>query len=90
MSVGGGLVGRSVLWGFGLAACDGGATERLDGFVERVPGLLAEYFAEEHAEGADVAAEGSLFELAGGSLEFGETLGPVGWRPQGRHVLIMP
>ena len=76
--------------GVGLAAGDGGAAEVFDGVVEGVAGLLAEDFAEEHAEGADVAAEGSFFELAGGGLEFGEALGPVGWGPEGRHSLIMP
>ena len=90
LEVGGGLVGRSGLPCFGLAARDGGAAESLDGFVEWVAGLLAENVAEEHAERTDVAAKGSLFELASGGLELGEALGPVGWGPQGRHLLIMP
>ena len=52
LEVGGGLVGRSGLPCFGLAACDGGAAESLDGFVEGSAGLLAEDIAEEHAKAA--------------------------------------
>jgi hypothetical protein len=77
-------------FGVGLASSDGGAAEIFDGGVEGVAGLLAEDFAEEHAERADVTAEGSFFELSGGRLEFGETLGPVGRGPEGRHYMIMP
>ena len=78
------------LCGVGFAAGDGGAAEGFDGVVEGLAGLLAEDFAEQHAERADVAAEGSFFELAGGGLEFGEALGPVGWGPERGHLLIMP
>ncbi len=88
LQVGGG--GGCVTVGVGLATGDGGAAEGLDGVVECSAGLLAEDFAEEHAEGTDVAAEGSFFELSGGGLEFGEALGPVCWGPEGRHPLIMP
>ena len=73
----------------GLAAGDGGAAEGFDGVVDGFAGLLAEDAAEERAERADVAAEGSFFELAGGGLEFGKALGPIGGRPQGRHKSIM-
>ena len=67
-----------VAGGVGFAAGDGGAAEGFDGVVEGVAGLLAEDFAEQRAEGADVAAKGSFFELAGGGLQFGQALGPVG------------
>ena len=73
----------------GLAAGDGGAAKCLDGIVDGFAGLLAENTAEERAERADVAAEGSFFELAGGGLEFGKALRPVGGRPQRRHKSIM-
>jgi hypothetical protein len=89
LEVGGGLVGRSGLPCFGFAACDGGAAESFDGFVEWVAGLLAEDIAKEHAERTDVATKRSFFELAGGGLEFGEALGPVGWGPERRHEVIM-
>ena len=69
----------------GLAAGDGGLAEVFDRVEEGVAGLLAEDFAEQHAEGADVAAQRSFFELAGGRLEFGQALGPVGRGPEGRH-----
>jgi hypothetical protein len=74
VAAGGGCVGSGV----GFASGDGGAAEVFDGGVEGVAGLLAEDLAEEHAERAHVAAERSFFELAGGSLKFGEALGPVG------------
>ena len=85
-----GLVRRAALRCFSLAAGDGGAAKCLDGFVERVAGLFAENLAEEHTERSDIAAQGGFFELTGRGLKLGEALGPVGWRPQGRHVLIMP
>jgi hypothetical protein len=74
VAAGGGGVG----FGVSFASGDGGAAEVFDGGVEGVAGLLAEDLAEEHAEGTDVAAQRSFFELAGGSLKFGEALGPVG------------
>ena len=79
-----------VAGGVGLAAGDGGAAELFDGGVEGVAGLFAEDLAEQHAEGADVAAERSFFELAGGGLEFGEALRPVRRSPERRHSMIMP
>jgi hypothetical protein len=78
------------LRGFSFAAGDGGAAQGFDGFVERVAGLFAENFAEEHAKRSDVAAKRRFLELAGRVLEFGETVRPVGWCPQGRHLSIMP
>ena len=82
--------GVAFSFGVGFAAGDGGAAEGFDGGVEGVAGLLAEDFAEEHAEGADIAAKGRFLEVAGGGLEFGEALGPVGRSPEGRHAMIMP
>ncbi len=76
--------------GFGFATGDGDAPKLFDGLVERRAGLLAQHFAQQHAERTDVAAQRSFFELAGRGLKFGEALGPVGWRPEGRHPLIMP
>ena len=71
--------------GFGLATGDGGAAKGFDGVVEWVAGLLAKNLAEQHAERADVAAQGSFLELAGGGLELGQALRPVGWGPERRH-----
>ncbi len=76
--------------GVGFAPGDGGPAEGFYGVVEGCAGLLAEDFTQQHAERADVAAEGSFFELSGGGLEFGEALWPVAWGPEGRHPLIMP
>jgi hypothetical protein len=56
VSGGVGLVCRSVLRCFGLAACDGGSAKCLNGFVERVACLFAKNLAEEHTERSDVAA----------------------------------
>ena len=81
----GACVRRSVLLSFGLAAGDGGAAKGFDGVVERVARLLAENFAEKHAERADVAAKRSFFQLAGRGLQLGEALRPVGWAPEGGH-----
>ena len=82
MRGGGGRVGHSALWGFGLATGDGGAAQRFDGAVEGVAGLLAEDLAEEHSKRADIAAQGRFLEFAGGGLKLGEALGPVGWGPE--------
>src|SRR5882757_1882305 len=60
-----GCVSRSTLRGFGLAAGDRGAAKGFDGIVERVAGLFAENFAQEHAERADVAPKRSFFQFAG-------------------------
>jgi hypothetical protein len=73
-----GTGGDSVGFGVSFATGDGGAAKVFDGGIEGVAGLLAEDFAEEHAEGADITAEGSFFELAGRGLEFCEAFGPVG------------
>jgi hypothetical protein len=87
---GGGSVGGSGVGGFGLAAGDGDSAKGFDGVEDGRAGLLAENLAEEHAEGADVAAEWGFFEVAGGGFEFGEALGPVLGGPEGLHPLIMP
>src|SRR6185437_3817437 len=55
------------------------------GLEDRIAGLLAEDFAEQHAERADVAAQRSFLELAGDGFEFRETLRPVCRGPKGRH-----
>jgi hypothetical protein len=52
----GSLVSCSALRRFGLAAGDCGAAKGFNGVVERLAGLLAENFAEKHAERADIAA----------------------------------
>src|SRR5205823_289210 len=73
----------------GLPACDGGAAECFDGVVESVTGLLAQNLAEEHAQGADVAAKRRFLQFTGRGLQLREPLRPVGWSPEGRHSLIM-
>jgi hypothetical protein len=49
---------------------DGGLAEFFDGFEDGHARLLAQDFAEQHAEGADVAAQRRFLELASGRLEF--------------------
>ncbi len=61
---------------------DGGLAKFFDRVEDRVAGLLAQDFAEQHAERADVAAQRGFLELAGGRLQFGEALGPVGRGPK--------
>jgi hypothetical protein len=85
MAVGGGCVVEDV----GFAASDGGAAEILDGIVERIACLLAQDLAEQRAERANISAKRGFLQFASGGLKFCEALGPVGWRPQGRHDLIM-
>jgi len=70
----------------GFAAADGALAEFFDFGIEVFAGLFAEDFAEEDAEGADVAAEGGFFEVAGASFEFGEAGGPVFRFPERRHL----
>jgi hypothetical protein len=62
---------------FGVAAADGVLAEGFDLFVKVVTILLAEHFAEEHAERAHVAAKGNLLEIAGPGFEFGQPLRPA-------------
>ncbi len=59
-----------------------GLAQLLDGLEDWRAGLLAENFAEQHAERTDVAAQRSFLELAGGRLKFGQALRPVGRRPE--------
>ena len=73
----------------GFAAGDGGAAELLHLFENACGGLFAENFAEEHAKGADVTAEGGFLEVAGRSLQFSQPLRPVRRRPEGGHASIM-
>ena len=68
--------------GINFAIGDGGLAELFDGFEDGDAGLLAEDFSEQHAQRADVAAQGSFLELAGGRLEFGQALRPVGRGPE--------
>jgi hypothetical protein len=71
--------------GFGFAAGDGGSAKLFYGFEDGRAGLLAQNFAEQHAKRANVAAQRSFLKLAGGGLEFGEALWPVGGRPERGH-----
>jgi hypothetical protein len=66
----------------GFATCYGGAAELFYGVVDGSAGLLAEDLSEEHAEGADVTAEGGFFQLARGRLKLGKALGPGGGSPK--------
>ena len=76
-----GCVSLAAGWIVGLAAGNRRAAQGLDGIVERRARLLAEDFAEQHAERPDVSAEGSFLGPGGTGLEFGETVGPGGWSP---------
>src|SRR6185437_5129025 len=70
---------------FGFAVGDGGEAQLFYGLEDRIAGLLAEDFAEQRAERAHVAAQGSFLEFAGDGFEFRETLRPVCRGPEGRH-----
>jgi len=48
---------------------------------EGVAGLLAEHFAEQHAQRTHVATERRFFQIAGAGFELGETVRPVGRFP---------
>ena len=78
----GGACGWIACGFFGFAAGDGGLAQFFDGFEDGHAGLLAQDLAEQHAERADVAAQRSFLELAGGRLQFGQALRPVGGRPE--------
>ncbi len=79
---GAGIGGRS---GVHFAVGDGGLAQLFDGLEDGDAGLLAQDFAEQHAEGADVAAQRRFLELAGGRLQFRQALRPVGRRPERGH-----
>ena len=80
VAVGGGGVGRLALC-VGLrafAAGDGGPAKLFDGLEDGLAGLLAEDLAEQHAERADVAAQRSFLELAGGACSSARRCGQLG------------
>ena len=74
--------------GVGIAAGDGGAAEVFHGLVEVLARLLAKNFAQQDAERAHIAAQGSFLQLAGGRLKLGQSLRPVGWGPKRGHRLL--
>jgi hypothetical protein len=76
--------------GVGIAAGDGGAAEVFHGLVEVLARLLAKNFAQQDAERAHIAAQGSFLQLAGGRLKLGQSLRPVGWGPKRGHRLLCP
>jgi len=80
------LAARSIAVGVGFAAGDGSAAQRLHGVKERVAGLLPQHLAQQRGQRADVAAQRSLFGLAGAGLEFGEPAGPAWRSPKRRHM----
>ncbi len=89
---GGGVAGRFFLVaaGFGIAAADGALAQRFDVREQVFAGLLAQHFAQQHAERAHIAAQGSFFQVAGLSFKFGQPLRPAFGVPEERHrVLIM-
>ena len=71
--------------GGALAIGDGSLAKLFDSLEDGIAGLLAEDIAEQHAERANIAAQRRFLELAGGRLEFSETLRPVGRRPERGH-----
>ena len=89
---GGGVAGGFfvVAAGFGVAAADGALAQRFDVREEVVAGLLAQHFAQQHAQRAHVAAQGRFFQIAGLGFELGQPLRPAFGIPQkGHRVLIM-
>jgi hypothetical protein len=50
----------------GFAVGDRGLAKLFDGFEDGHAGLLAQNFAEQHAERTDIAAERDLFQVASG------------------------
>ena len=76
----------------GFAGADRGLAQILDLIKQGCAGLLAKHFAQQHAEGADVAAQGSFLFLAGAGLQLVEAVGPAGGFPKRRdgfHPSIM-
>ena len=67
---------------FGFAAGDSGLAQLLDRLEDRQARLLAQHLAQQHAERAHVAAQRHFLELAGGRLQLGQALRPVGSGPE--------
>ncbi len=87
-SLAGGLFVVAVI--FGVAAANGALAQRFDVSKQVFAGLLAQHFAEQHAQRTHIAAERSFFQVAGLGFEFGQPLCPAFGIPQERHrVLIM-
>jgi hypothetical protein len=72
----------AVAAGLGVTAPDGSLAQRFDMGKEIIAGLFAQDFAEQSAQRAHIAAQGSFFEVAGLRLELGEALRPVVGIPQ--------
>ena len=76
--------------GFGIAAANGALAQRFNVREEVFAGLLAQHFAQQHAQRAHVAAQRSFFQVAGSRFQFGQPLRPALGVPQkGHRVLIM-
>jgi hypothetical protein len=71
MSGGGACIGCTSKCSLCFASCDRTAAQSLDGFIQRIPGLLAENFAQQHSQRPHIAAQRSFLQLAGRSLKFG-------------------
>ena len=76
--------------GLGIAPANGALAQRFNVVKQIFSGLFAQYLAEQRAERANIAAQRSLFQVAGLRFEFGEALRPALGIPQkGHRDLIM-
>ena len=69
----------------GIAAADGALAQSLDLREQFVAGLFAQHCAQQCAQRAHIAAQRSLFQLAGLRFQFGQPLGPALGIPQKSH-----
>ncbi len=76
-----------VAGGLRFAAANGGLAELFDMSVEALAFLLPQHIAEQHAEGANIAAQGSFLQIADAGFQFSETSGPVFRLPKRWHRL---
>ena len=71
--------------GLGIAAANGSLAQRFNVLKQVVAGLLAQHFAQQHAQRTHVAAQGCFFQVAGLSFKFGQPLRPAFRVPQKSH-----
>ena len=84
----GGILARGFL-GFsvrvGVAAANGSLPQRFHLRKKLIAGLLAQHHAQQRAQRAHVAAQRSLFQVAGLRLKLGQPLSPALGIPQKSH-----
>ncbi len=75
---------RSLL---GFAAADGNLPQLFHLGKKRLAGLLAQNLAEQHAQRANVAPQGRLFDVARARFEFSQAKRPILRFPKQSHCL---